>query len=167
MLWELSLKDLMIFFCVSLILLVQCQIVKYLSVFCFLLSTSRHVHNQGKNWKVSIKFNCIIIIFVLLAKIKTKKILICKLFIYTVYKTGDIFVKLLLHIYIYIKKKKTLSSEESIYGFELFHPAPYSPDLAPFDYYMFSNMKKHRGLGTSIALMISYLLLKTFLTNRM
>ena len=53
-------------------------------------------------------------------------------------------------------------------GFELVEHPPYSPDLAPSDYFLFFNMKKHTWLGSSIVpMMRSYLQLRTFSRIRM
>ena len=52
-------------------------------------------------------------------------------------------------------------------GFELVDHLPYSPDLAPSDYFLFPNMKKQLA-GKQFGLMMrSYLQLRTFLRIRM
>lgn len=52
-------------------------------------------------------------------------------------------------------------------GFDLIDHLPYSPDLARSDYHLFSNIK-NAWLETSITvMMMSYVLLMTFLSNRM
>ena len=54
------------------------------------------------------------------------------------------------------------------YGFELVDHLPYSPDLAPSEYFLFPNMKKPTWLGSSIGpMMRSCLQLRTFLRIRM
>lgn len=48
----------------------------------------------------------------------------------------------------YIKTTHTsceTMAQTSDYGFELFPHPPYSPDLAPSDFYVFPNLKKHLG----------------------
>ena len=53
-------------------------------------------------------------------------------------------------------------------SFELVDHPPYSPDLAPSDYFLFPNMEKNTWLGSSVGpMMRSYLQLRTFSRIRM